>query len=77
MGPNNVPKHARAAVEGWYGQDNLPTRLTIVSQTRDKYLGTSAWKVTYTREDGPLICAFVWSTSTDDRYKIAEGADCG
>jgi hypothetical protein len=78
--PGSVEGAAAEAIRQWYGENDLPANLQVISKEKSSLYGDRAWKVRYRTRTGKLVCAFVWKTgngsSGEDRNKVAEGKDC-
>lgn len=64
--PNSVPAGADYAIRAWYGQNDLPSNLTVLSQTHSKLYGKPAWLVRYSESGGGRLCVFVWGNGSRD-----------
>lgn len=63
--PGSVADGAAYAVRAWYGQNDLPSNLQLVSQTHSTLYGRKAWLVRYTGSGKP-VCVYVWGNGNLD-----------
>lgn len=59
-----VPSAANTAIQGWYGQNDLPSKLVYVGTEKGNYLGRRAWAASFRSGEGP-VCAYVWSSNSN------------
>lgn len=76
--PATVRSDAARAINRWFGQNDLPANLQIVSQTHSHLYGKKAWFVRYNGDHRGPVCVYVWGGGKGDYEKVETGvASCG
>jgi len=63
---HKVQKRAYDAIHFWYGEDNMPKDLALLSKERSQIDGHTAWYTRWRARNGRKVCAFVWGLDNGD-----------
>lgn len=78
-----VPTAASDAIYAYYGQNDLPSNLSLVYARKDSLFGRPAWKVLYKNPNNKVVCVYLWKVSVEangdlfPRSRVEHGVSCG
>lgn len=75
--PATVKSASAGAINRWFGQNDLPANLQIISQTHSHLYGKKAWFVLYNGDRRGPVCVYVWGGAKGNYEKVETGKACG